>query len=46
MIKSKIPGFGRWDIPIYWQEHGTGATCTVGCHKPKTYDRYQKYPND
>ena len=46
LVKSKIPGFGRWEIPIYWQEQTAGATCTVGCHKPKTYDRYEKYPND
>ncbi len=39
LIKSRIPGFGAWEIPIRFTQHDTGATCVVGCHKPKTYDR-------
>ncbi|SDM37200.1 doubled CXXCH domain-containing protein [Geoalkalibacter ferrihydriticus] len=39
LIKSRIPGFGAWEIPIRFEQHDTGATCFVGCHKPKTYDR-------
>ncbi len=39
LIKSKIPGFGAWEIPIRFTTYKTGATCNVGCHKPKTYDR-------
>ncbi|WP_305044169.1 cytochrome c3 family protein [Geoalkalibacter sp.] len=39
LIKSRIPGFGAWEIPIRFEPHDTGATCYVGCHKPKTYDR-------
>ncbi len=39
LILSKIPGFGSWEIPINFQPTPTGATCFVGCHKPKTYDR-------
>ncbi len=46
LVKSRIPGFGRWEIPINLQPGVDGATCTVGCHKPKTYDRSQPYPND
>jgi predicted CXXCH cytochrome family protein len=39
LIQSRIPGFGAWKIPIRFTQHDTGATCVVGCHKPKTYDR-------
>ncbi|WP_429885401.1 cytochrome c3 family protein [Geoalkalibacter halelectricus] len=39
LIKSRIPGFGAWEIPIRFEQHDTGATCFVGCHKPKKYDR-------
>lgn len=46
LVKSKIPGFGRWEIPIYIEESEVGTTCTVGCHKPKTYHPSQPYPND
>ncbi len=46
LVKSKIPGFGRWDIPIYLQENAVGTTCTVGCHKPKTYHPVQPVPNN
>ncbi len=46
LVKSRIPGFGRWEIPINLQKGVDGATCTVGCHKPKTYDRSQPFPND
>ena len=46
LVKSKIPGFGRWEIPIYIEESDVGTTCTVGCHKPKTYHPYRPYPNN
>lgn len=39
LIKARIPGFGRWEIPINFEKTATGGTCTVGCHKPRTYDR-------
>lgn len=41
LIKPKIPGFGKWDIPISFTRTDNGGTCVVGCHKPKTYDRRQ-----
>lgn len=41
LIKSRVPGFGKWDIPIEFTRTETGGTCVVGCHKPKTYDRKQ-----
>jgi predicted CXXCH cytochrome family protein len=39
LIRPRIPGFGKWDIPIDFTRTDTGGTCVVGCHKPKTYDR-------
>lgn len=39
LISNKIPGFGRWRIPIRYTKTEVGGTCVVGCHKPKTYDR-------
>ncbi len=39
LIRSQVPGFGNWDIPINFTKTETGGTCVVGCHKPRTYDR-------
>lgn len=39
LISRKIPGFGRWRIPIRYTKTAEGGTCVVGCHKPKTYNR-------
>ena len=39
LISNKIPGFGRWRIPIRYTKTEIGGTCVVGCHKPKSYDR-------
>lgn len=39
LISDKIPGFGKWRIPIRFTKTDTGGTCVVGCHKPKSYDR-------
>lgn len=39
LIKEKIPGFGKWEIPINYTKTATGGTCVVGCHKPRSYDR-------
>ncbi len=39
LIANKIPGFGRWRIPVRYTKTAYGGTCVVGCHKPKSYDR-------
>jgi len=39
LIISEAAGFGRWKIPVKFQLSENGGNCTVGCHKPKTYDR-------
>ncbi len=39
LIQSRVPHFGSWEIPIQYTPTKNGATCLVGCHKPKTYDR-------
>lgn len=45
LISSKIPGFGRWRIPIRYTKTEVGGTCVVGCHKPKSYDRFTPVKN-
>lgn len=45
LISSKIPGFGRWRIPIRYTKTSVGGTCVVGCHKPKSYDRINPVEN-
>jgi predicted CXXCH cytochrome family protein len=39
LLMSPVPDFGQWDIPLTWVSKGERATCYVGCHRPKTYDR-------
>lgn len=45
LISSKIPGFGRWRIPIRYTKTKVGGTCVVGCHKPKSYNRIDPAQN-
>lgn len=40
LVRSASPSFGKWNIPINLTLTATGGTCLVGCHKPKSYDRY------
>ncbi len=37
-IRTEVP-FGAWSYPIAITKTKNGATCVVGCHAPKTYDR-------
>jgi predicted CXXCH cytochrome family protein len=39
LLSSRIPDFGKWDIPLTWVSDGEKATCYVGCHRPKTYSQ-------
>lgn len=39
LVEERVPGFGKWDIPMFFTKTATGGTCIVGCHKPKSYDR-------
>ena len=41
-IRYEVP-FGAWSYPINITKKPAGATCVVGCHAPKTYNR--KEPN-
>ncbi len=45
LLMSKVPGFGDWELPLIWVSEGERATCYVGCHRPKTYDRLKKVRN-
>jgi predicted CXXCH cytochrome family protein len=37
-IRTEVP-FGAWSYPISITKIKNGATCVVGCHAPKSYDR-------
>jgi predicted CXXCH cytochrome family protein len=39
MIVSKVPGFGKWQVPVKFRPTENGGSCAAGCHKAKTYDR-------
>lgn len=39
LLREKVTGFGKWEIPIAYTKTSTGGTCIVGCHKPQSYDR-------
>jgi len=45
LLLSRVPGFGKWDVPLTWASDGERATCYVGCHRPKTYDRQLQIKN-
>lgn len=45
LLMSKVPHFGNWDIPLLWVPTENGATCFVGCHRPKIYDRTRRIDN-
>jgi predicted CXXCH cytochrome family protein len=45
LLNTRVPGFGKWDIPLVWISDGERSTCYVGCHRPKTYARQQKIRN-
>jgi len=46
LVQSKIPGFGKWEIPIQYTQTPNGGNCTVGCHKPKAYSRNRAVRNE
>jgi predicted CXXCH cytochrome family protein len=45
LLLAKVKSFGRWSIPLTWVSEGGRATCYVGCHRPKTYDRTRPIHN-
>lgn len=45
LLVDIVTGFGQWGIPLKWVSDGEKATCYVGCHRPKTYDRTQWISN-
>jgi len=46
-IRDSVPfGTGGWQLPIKYTKNKDGGTCTVGCHKPKTYNRVKEYFNN
>lgn len=45
LIWRFTPDFGAWDIPLHFKKTDTGGTCFVGCHNPKSYDRFRVIVN-
>lgn len=45
LLLSRVPHFGKWEIPLLWVPTESGAACFVGCHAPKAYDRVKKAVN-
>jgi predicted CXXCH cytochrome family protein len=45
LILDKVPGFGKWQIPVEHTATATGGACLAGCHKPMYYDRDQRVLN-
>jgi predicted CXXCH cytochrome family protein len=45
LLRSSMHNFGKWDIPMRWVETDGGATCYVGCHGPKEYNRVIRVKN-
>lgn len=41
LVRSRVPGYGKWKIPISYTMTATGGTCVVGCHKTRSYDRQE-----
>lgn len=39
LINKEGSQFGDWKIPLNFVSHGTGGTCTPGCHRKFRYDR-------
>ena len=42
LIKDRVPGFGKWEVPISYKKTATGGTCVAGCHQPRSYDRFHE----
>ena len=40
-IRKETP-FGKWDIPIGFEQKSDGGSCETGCHKSYTYRRDKK----
>ena len=38
--------YGRWSIPIEFEQTDTGGSCAAGCHRARKYDRDDPVPND
>lgn len=38
--------YGQWTMPMRYEATESGGTCAAGCHRPRSYDRYQAVNND
>lgn len=46
LLKRRITGYGRWEIPLSYTRGVAGGTCMVGCHKTRMYDRLSPVMNE
>jgi len=37
-LRETVP-YGKWELPINYNQTETGGSCAPGCHQPKAYDR-------
>ena len=37
-LRETVP-FGKWEMPVSFQQTATGGSCKPGCHAEKVYDR-------
>lgn len=37
-MRDAVP-YGNWQVPITFQQTGTGGSCGAGCHRARSYDR-------
>ena len=43
-LRETVP-FGKWEMPVSFQQTATGGSCKPGCHAVKVYDRQTPAPN-
>lgn len=37
-VRDSVP-YGNWQVPIAFDQNGTGGSCGAGCHRARSYDR-------
>lgn len=44
-IRETVP-FGKWEMPISFQQNASGGSCKPGCHEEAIYDREKPVKNN
>ena len=45
LLRESVP-FGKWRIPIKFTATENGGSCGPGCHRSKTYERFETVPDN